>query len=124
MKTLRKQFAPEFLNRIDDIVVFNPPSREGARSIASLDLRDLCQRMADTGRTLTPTDSVTNLVAERGFDAQYGARSLKRYILHHIEDVLCDYLMEHDDAATLVADVVDGKVQVRRSEDSASTMAN
>lgn len=124
MKTLRKQFAPEFLNRIDDIVVFNPLSREGARSIASLELRDLCQRMADTGRTLTLTDSVTNLVAERGFDAQYGARSLKRYILHHIEDVLCDYLMEHDDAATLVADVVDGKVQVRRSEDSASTMAN
>ncbi len=112
MKALRKQFAPEFLNRLDDIIFFNALDKESAGSIASLELHDLEARMASNGYTVVVTDAAKDFVVSKGFDAQYGARSLKRALQHHIEDALCDAIMANPGATRFTADVKDGKVTV------------
>ena len=112
LKVLRKQFAPEFLNRVDDIIMFSPLTQESAAQIAVLEFNDLLKRMSQNGFTLHITDAVRGMVVEKGFDAQYGARSLKRSIQHYVEDPLCDYIMDHPGIYNLTADVVDGKIEI------------
>lgn len=112
LKVLRKQFAPEFLNRVDDIIMFSPLNKESATKIAVLEFDDLLKRMANNGFTLHISDAARSLVVDKGFDAQYGARSLKRSIQHYIEDPLCDFIMEHPSTYDLKADVVDGKIKI------------
>ena len=112
LKVLRKQFAPEFLNRVDDIIMFNPLTKENAYDIAGLEFNDLLRRMQLNGFELTLSEAARQLVVDKGFDAQYGARSLKRSIQHHIEDPLCDFIMEHPEARSFTAQVVDGKVTI------------
>ncbi len=94
MKTLKKQFAPEFLNRLDDIIMFDPLNKESARRIADLEIRVLKDRLCELGITIELTDEARDFIVEKGFDVQYGARSMKRAIQLHIEDKLCDMLME------------------------------
>ena len=113
LKTLRKQFAPEFLNRLDDIIMFNPLNKQSALQIAELELTDLSQRMQQNGYTLHVTDEVKHFLCDKGFDAQYGARSLKRSIQHHLEDALCDFMMEHSDQTDFTAKLTDGKVIIK-----------
>ena len=113
LKTLRKQFAPEFLNRLDDIIMFNPLNKQSALQIAELELTDLSQRMQQNGYTLHVTDEVKHFLVDKGFDAQYGARSLKRSIQHHLEDALCDFMMEHSDQTDFTAKLTDGKVIIK-----------
>ncbi len=113
LKTLRKQFAPEFLNRLDDIIMFNPLNKQSALQIAELELTDLSQRMQQNGYTLHVTDEVKHFLVDKGFDAQYGARSLKRSIQHHLEDALCDFMMEHSDQTDFTAELTDGKVIIK-----------
>ncbi len=92
-KALKRQFAPEFLNRLDDIIVFRPLNKNSAKEIARLELNSLVTRLLQMDITLTVTDDLVDFVVEHGFDAQYGARSLKRSIKEHVEDVLCDALL-------------------------------
>lgn len=113
LKTLRKQFAPEFLNRLDDIIMFNPLNKQSALQIAELELTDLSQRMQQNGYTLHVADEVKHFLVDKGFDAQYGARSLKRSIQHHLEDALCDFMMEHSDQTDFTAELTDGKVIIK-----------
>ena len=113
LKTLRKQFAPEFLNRLEDIIMFNPLNKQSALQIAELELTDLSQRMQQNGYTLHVTDEVKHFLVDKGFDAQYGARSLKRSIQHHLEDALCDFMMEHSDQTDFTAKLTDGKVIIK-----------
>ena len=113
LKTLRKQFAPEFLNRLDDIIMFNPLNKQSALQIAELELTDLSQRMQQNGYTLHVTDEVKHFLVDKGFDAQYGARSLKRSIQHHLEDALCDFMMDHSDQTDFTAKLTDGKVIIK-----------
>lgn len=94
MKTLKKQFAPEFLNRLDDIIMFDPLNKESARRIADLEIWVLKDRLCELGITIELTDEARDFIVEKGFDVQYGARSMKRAIQLHIEDKLCDMLME------------------------------
>ena len=110
MKVLKKQFAPEFLNRIDDIIMFNPLNKDNALEIANLELNELMKRMMANGYELTLTDETKRFIVDKGFDAQYGARSLKRAIQRHIEDALCDYIMEHPEYKQLQATLCDDKV--------------
>ena len=112
LKVLRKQFAPEFLNRLDDIIMFNPLNKESALQIAELELADLTERLHKNGFTLSVTDEAKRFIVEKGFNAQYGARSLKRAIQHHIEDALCDFMMEHADVLSLKADVIDKHIVI------------
>lgn len=112
LKALRKQFAPEFLNRLDDIIMFNPLNSDSALKIADLELQDLSKRLDHNGYTLHLDNDVREFLVKKGFDAQYGARSLKRSIQHHLEDALCDYMMEHPEQKDFTAKVKDDKIVI------------
>ncbi len=93
-KALKRQFAPEFLNRLDDIILFRPLTKESARDIAKLEITALCDRLQTMGIQLVVTDELIDFVVTHGFEAKYGARSLKRSIKENVEDVLCEALLE------------------------------
>jgi ATP-dependent Clp protease ATP-binding subunit ClpC len=90
---LKKSFAPEFLNRIDDVVVFNALEREDIHSIIDIELKKLIIRIEDLGYKLTLTDEAKDFIADKGFDKQYGARPLKRAIQKYIEDALAEEIV-------------------------------
>ncbi len=97
MQEVRRIFRPEFLNRIDDIMVFHALDKENIRKIVTLLLKELqnrCREQMDL--TLKVTDGVKNLIAEEGFDVKYGARPLRRAIQTRIEDPLTSALLEGD----------------------------
>ncbi len=90
---LKKSFAPEFLNRIDDVVVFNPLEKEDINKIIDIELEKLLSRISGLGYNLTLTNSAKNYIADKGFDKQYGARPLKRAIQKYIEDALAEEIV-------------------------------
>lgn len=90
---LKKAFAPEFLNRIDDVIVFNPLEREHIHQIIDIELNKLFGRIKDIGYELNLTDEAKDYIADKGFDKQYGARPLKRAIQKYIEDVLAEEIV-------------------------------
>ena len=94
MKALSKQFAPELLNRLDDIVMFHPLTADNALEIADLEIRALQKRLDNVPLQLEVTDAARRFLVAKGFDSKYGARSLKRAIHKYLEDNICDYLME------------------------------
>ena len=115
MNALKKQFAPEFLNRLDDIIVFNPLNKENASQITDLELKELLDRVKEMGYALKITDNAKQFILSKGFDAQYGARSLKRAVRQYVEDPLCDFLLEGDaqNNDKLVLDLNDEKMTVK-----------
>ena len=115
MNALKKQFAPEFLNRLDDIIVFNPLNKENASQITDLELKELLDRVKKMGYALKITDNAKQFILSKGFDAQYGARSLKRAVRQYVEDPLCDFLLEGDaqNNDKLVLDLNDEKMTVK-----------
>lgn len=117
LKVLRKQFAPEFLNRLDDIIMFNPLNKTNALHILDLELDILKQRLLENGYELSLKEGVREFLVNKGFDAQYGARSLKRAIQHHLEDTLCDYMMEHPEQKTFEVEVENEKLRVVTSNE-------
>ena len=100
-KALQRQFAPEFLNRLDEIVMFDPLTREGVEQIADLEIRALTQRLQTTGRQISFSPEATRFVAQKGFDPQYGARSLRRTLQEYVEDPLCDLLLEGENGKSI-----------------------
>ena len=92
-KSLSKQFSPEFLNRLDDIIMFDQLDNKAIRRIVDIELRGLCQRIENIGYKLVVTDEVKDKLAEKGYDIQYGARPLKRAIQTYIEDVVCERIL-------------------------------
>ncbi len=103
-KALRKQFAPEFLNRLDDIIMFDPLSRESMKQIAKIEVDALAERMATTGRSIELTPAAYDFIADKGYDPQYGARSLRRTLQEYVEDPICDLLLEGVDHDNLLVD--------------------
>ncbi len=90
---LKKSFAPEFLNRIDDVIVFNALEREDIHSIIDIELSKLIKRIEDLGYQLNLTEEAKDYIADKGFDKQYGARPLKRAIQKYIEDALAEEIV-------------------------------
>ncbi|NKI31964.1 ATP-dependent Clp protease ATP-binding subunit [Croceivirga thetidis] len=90
---LKKAFAPEFLNRIDDVIVFNALEREDIHKIIDIELDKLYKRIKDIGYELVLSDEAKDYIAEKGFDKQYGARPLKRAIQKYIEDALAEEIV-------------------------------
>ena len=90
---LKKTFAPEFLNRVDDVMVFNPLEREHIHKIIDIELNQLFDRILDLGYTLELTDKAKDYIANKGFDKDYGARPLKRAIQKYIEDALAEEII-------------------------------
>ena len=92
-KALKKQFAPEFLNRLDDIVFFDQLSQEDIRRITDIELRPLLRRIKEMGYTLELSEDTIRKIATEGYDVQYGARPLRRAIQRIIEDPICEMLL-------------------------------
>jgi ATP-dependent Clp protease ATP-binding subunit ClpC len=92
-KALKKAFAPEFLNRIDDVVVFNSLEKEHINSIIDIELRGVIQRIKALGYELTLTKKAKTFIADKGFDKDFGARPLKRAIQKYIEDKLAEEIV-------------------------------
>jgi len=90
---LKKAFAPEFLNRIDDVVVFNTLEKEHINLIIDIELEKLIDRIKDLGYTLKLSKKAKDFIADKGFDQQYGARPLKRAIQKYIEDALAEEII-------------------------------
>ena len=113
MEEIKRMFKPEFLNRIDDIIVFRALSKEDVKGIAALMLKELKSRLAkQMDITLTYGDTVKNFIFEKGYDKKYGARPLKRAIQNNIEDSLAEEILSGKIQASdkVSMTVVDGKV--------------
>ena len=90
---LKKTFAPEFLNRIDDVIVFNPLEKHDIDLIIEIELKKLFGRVSELGYTLNLSDTAKAFIAEKGFDKQFGARPLKRAIQKYVEDALAEEII-------------------------------
>lgn len=94
MKALNKAFSPEFLNRIDDIVMFDSLDREAIFRIIDIELSGFYKRVAELGYKINLTDEAKNFIAEKGYDQQFGARPLKRAIQKYLEDNLAEIIID------------------------------
>lgn len=92
-KALRRQFAPEFLNRLDDIIMFDQLTMKSILKIVKLEVGNVIKRLALQNYNLTVTDEALAFLAKKGYDVQFGARPLKRAIQTYIEDELCDLIL-------------------------------
>ena len=93
-KSLSKQFSPEFLNRLDEIITFDQLDLEAIKKIIDIELKGLKKRVEELGFTLEITDKAKEFVAVKGYDVQFGARPLKRAIQNYIEDGVCEMLLD------------------------------
>lgn len=111
MKSLSKQFAPEFLNRLDDVITFDQLSIEALEKIVDIQLADLSARLLSMGYRLSITDEAKSFIANRGYDVQFGARPLRRAIQTYIEDKLSEALIseEFTPGQTIVIDKITDK---------------
>lgn len=111
-KSLSKQFAPEFLNRLDEIITFDQLDLAAIRKIIDIELKSLYKRISDLGYTLTISDDAKDFVAEKGYDVQFGARPLKRAIQNYIEDAVCERILSGEvkegDEINITKEMIDG----------------
>lgn len=96
-KSLSKQFAPEFLNRLDEIITFDQLDLDAIKQIIDIELKDLFKRVGDMGYQLKITNEAKEFVATKGYDVQFGARPLKRAIQNYIEDGLCEIILSDEE---------------------------
>jgi len=104
---LRKAFAPEFLNRVDDLIVFNPLKKEHIHQIIDIELSKLFHRITDLGYKIELTDAAKDFIAEKGYDEKYGARPLRRSIQKYLEDPIAEEIINSNlqEGDTLVVDL-------------------
>lgn len=95
-KELKKIFSPEFLNRVDEVIMFNALTKENIGRIVDVEVKTTIQRLKDVGYEITITPSLKDYLFEQGYDAEYGARPLKRAIQKHIEDRLTDAIINEE----------------------------
>ena len=93
-KALSKQFSPEFLNRLDEIITFDQLDLEAIKRIIDVELKGLVKRIKDLGYEIQLTDAAKEFVATKGYDVQFGARPLKRAIQNYIEDGICEMILD------------------------------
>ena len=117
-KALNRQFSPEFLNRVDDIITFSSLDHESILKIVDIELASFFKRVNQLGYTLEITDAAKQFVADKGFDIQFGARPLKRAIQSHIEDPLCEMLLlnENKSSGKFVIDLKDDAIHIQYVE--------
>lgn len=122
MGDLQKTFRPEFLNRIDETIVFHQLSRENIKEIAGIMLETVKRRLAAMDITLEIDDTALDIMAEKGFDPVYGARPLRRYIQSQIEDRVAEKMLEGEipGGVAVVAKAEDGKIVLESAKDTAA----
>ncbi len=116
-KTLQKQFAPEFLNRLDDIIFFDQLSKESLQKIVDIELKPLHKRIQTMGYDFKLTESARAWLATKGYDVQFGARPLKRLIQSSVEDAFCQMILDGKVTAgqTVLIDAEEGAQELKLS---------
>ena len=114
MAELRRSFRPEFLNRLDEIILFHPLTRENLNSIIDLMVESLRKRLKDRDLDLELTDAAKELIIERGYDPLYGARPLRRVLQSSVETLVARTILRGDISAgsTITVDARDGELVV------------
>ena len=114
MGDLRGHFRPEFLNRLDEIIMFKPLTKDNIGKIIDLMVKELSDRLADQELSLELTDAAKQMVVDNGYDPVYGARPLKRYLQNYVETLTAKKILSGDVHAgdTIVLDVKDGAFTV------------
>lgn len=123
-KSLSHQFAPEFLNRLDEIITFDQLDNTAIRKIVDIELSRLFKRINDMGYAVEISEETKEMLAQKGYSPQYGARPLKRAIQTYIEDVLCELLLDDEKklSSTITIDVDEGdKLKVAFKDLSSET---
>lgn len=123
-KSLSHQFAPEFLNRLDEIITFDQLDNTAIRKIIDIELSRLFKRINDMGYAVEISEEAKEMLAQKGYSPQYGARPLKRAIQTYIEDVLCELLLDDEKklSSTITIDVDEGdKLKVTFKDSSPET---
>lgn len=123
-KSLSHQFAPEFLNRLDEIITFDQLDNTAIRKIVDIELSRLFKRINDMGYAVEISEEAKEMLAQKGYSPQYGARPLKRAIQTYIEDVLCEQLLDDEKklSSTITIDVDEGdKLKVTFKDSSPET---
>ncbi len=115
MGDLRNHFRPEFLNRLDEIIMFKPLTKSNISSIIDLLIKDVNKRLADKELTVKLTDAARDFIVDNGFDPMYGARPLKRYVQKTVETLAAKLILAGniDAQSTILIDVEDGKLTAR-----------
>ncbi|MBO4674294.1 MAG: ATP-dependent Clp protease ATP-binding subunit [Bacteroidaceae bacterium] len=115
-KALNKQFSPEFLNRIDEIITFDQLELDAILQIIGIELRGLYKRIEDLDMKLEITEAAQKFIAEKGYDKQFGARPLRRAIQQHLEDRISEMIVEEEVKAgdTIFADLQEDKIVVSK----------
>ena len=115
MGDLRNHFRPEFLNRLDEIIMFKPLTKSNISSIIDLLIKDVNKRLADKELTVKLTDAARDFIVDNGFDPMYGARPLKRYVQKTVETLAAKLILEGniDAQSVILIDVEDGKLTAR-----------
>lgn len=113
-KALKKTFSPEFLNRLDDVIIFNSLSREHIHQIIDITLKKLLRRIEAMGYEISLTEKAKDFLADKGFDPQYGARPLNRAIQKYLEDQIAEEILKGDinEGDTLLADHEEGATEL------------
>ena len=120
MGDLRNHFRPEFLNRLDEIIMFKPLTKSNISSIIDLLIKDVNKRLADKELTVKLTDAARDFIVDNGFDPMYGARPLKRYVQKTVETLAAKLILAGniDAQSTILIDVEDGKLTARAEKKS------
>ena len=115
MEELKAHFRPEFLNRLDEMIMFNPLTKDNIYDIIDLLVADVNQRLAEKEISIALTEAAKNYVVEGGYDPTYGARPLKRYLQKHVETLAARLMLQGDVGAqeTIVIDAKDGRLTAR-----------
>ncbi len=126
-KSLKKTFSPEFLNRIDDVIIFNSLTKENIFAIIDIVMQGVYKRLANMGYTLQITDEAKDFIAEKGYDSNFGARPLHRAIQKHLEDPLAEEILNMNiksgDTLLAVLEKESGKIkfEIKRNEATPAT---
>ena len=119
LESLKRVFRPEFINRVDAVIVFRALSKEDIKQIVQLELAKVSARLEEHAIVITTTPAALEMLAEQGYDPEMGARPLKRVIQQKVEDALSDALLagEFEDGDTIIVDVVDGEIRLLRGDE-------
>jgi ATP-dependent Clp protease ATP-binding subunit ClpC len=126
MESLRRVFRPEFINRLDSVIVFRSLSREDIKQIVELELQKVAHRLEEHAVTLKATPPALEKLAELGYDPDMGARPLKRVIQQNVEDPLSDSLLsgEFEGCGTILVDLDGEAIILRRGDEDADQIEN
>ena len=114
---LKKSFSPEFLNRIDDVIVFNSLEKEHIQQILELSLQELIERIKQIGFNIKLNEDAKNYIAEKGFDSDFGARPLNRAIQKYLEDAIAEEILKGEltEGDVITADYIDDATELTLS---------